>query len=371
VRAGIRRFAFFAIPWLTVLSGCLDNCTEPNPNYCPPTEACADAGTDDGRPPGSDGTADAASCIPELLFQRGDLLSDAQVYRVALTDFVEHPISNGVDTDIDPEWSRDGSRVVLSRNGTSIWIVNVDGSGAHEVDSSSSFLVHPQWSPDDSRIVYVANSGGTTPLTIYSAAAEGTGAPANLTVGEDGQGPLEWAPDGSKLAFISNRTGNLDVFSMDKNGSATMNLTNRTGTDGQDGPVWSPDGTKIVFTGSNRIWIMNADGSSPVNLSGTSGMQHADPIWSPDGTLIYFVADPSTNASLWVMNANGANQHSIDSSADIDLEPVPSPDGSRIAWSSKRDGNFEIYVSDADGSNPVRVTNAPEDDKHPRWRPCN
>lgn len=261
-------------------------------------------------------------------------------------------------------------RVVVSRNGSSIWVVNADGSGAREVGSSSAFLVHPQWSPDDSRITYAAVPGGQTPSTIYSAAAEGTSAPVNLTVGQDGQGPLDWAPDGSMLVFVSNRTGNLDVFSMAGNGSSTMNLTNRTGTDGEDGVRWSPDGSKVVFTGSLRIWVMNADGSTPVNLSGTSGQQHADPIWSADGTLIYFVADPMTNASLWVMNANGANQHSIDSSDAIDLEPVPSPDGARLAWTSNRDGNYEIYVSASDGSNPVRVTNNAAADTHPRWRPC-
>lgn len=75
-------------------------------------------------------------------------------------------------------------------------------------------------------------------------------------------------------------------------------------------------------------------------------------------------------AALYVMNANGTNQHSIDTSDSIDLEPIPSPDGTMIAWSSERDGNFEIYVSKVDGSSPRRVTNNTKDDSHPRWRPC-
>ena len=44
-------------------------------------------------------------------------------------------------------------------------------------------------------------------------------------------------------------------------------------------------------------------------------------------------------------------------------------DGSKIAYNSDRDGNSEIYVMDADGSNQHRLTNNPADDGYPVWSP--
>ncbi|MCL5986908.1 MAG: hypothetical protein M1371_10175 [Actinobacteria bacterium] len=39
------------------------------------------------------------------------------------------------------------------------------------------------------------------------------------------------------------------------------------------GPAWSPDGSKIVFGSGSKskgeIWVMNADGSNKINLTGT------------------------------------------------------------------------------------------------------
>lgn len=282
--------------------------------------------------------------------------------------FVEMPVSNGIDTDTEADWSPDGSKVALTRNGTSVWVVNHDGSGGYPVDSSSAFLAHTKWSPDGQRIAYTATPAGTGPSAIYSALAIASGAPTNLTPGQEARGPLDWSPDGGKLLFTSNRTGNLEVYSMLSNGSSQTNLTNRAGTD--DVGRWSPDGTRVVFVSQSRIWTMDSNGANPVNLSGTSGGFFGDPRWAPDGQTIFFVEDPDNDAQLFVMNGNGTNQHSIDSSASIDLEPVPSPDGSHIAWSSMRDGNYEIYVSNADGTNPVRVTNNSKPDTRPRWRPC-
>ena len=39
------------------------------------------------------------------------------------------------------------------------------------------------------------------------------------------------------------------------------------------GPKWSPDGSKIAFSSMNNIenfdiWVMNADGSNQINLTG-------------------------------------------------------------------------------------------------------
>jgi Tol biopolymer transport system component len=326
--------------------------------YCVPEEG-VDAGVDD---------ASNRRCASELLFQRGSLFQTPQVLRIDLESFTEVPVSNGVDGDADPEWSPDGNQVVLNRNLTSIWVMNRDGSNPVQLASETgNGLFSPTWSPDGTKVAYTSQPlpGGMSALLV--AASDGTGT-TNLTPGQDAQAPLDWSPDGMQILFTSIRTGNYEVFKMFANGTTPTNLTNQGGTDGRNGLRWSPDGSKILYIGSSQVWVANADGTSPKNLTGTTSTNR-DPVWSHDGNLIFFVRGPDTSGEIWVMNSNGAGQHLL-IGGSIDVDPQPSPDGAKIAWSSRRDGNYEIYLANIDGSNPVRVTNNSLPDERPRWRPC-
>ena len=61
---------------------------------------------------------------------------------------------------------------------------------------------------------------------------------------------------------------------------------------------WGQADGKIAFLsyreGHNDVWVMNADGSDPVNL--TKGQNCASPVWSPDGTKIAYI-DAGTHNS--------------------------------------------------------------------------
>ena len=309
-----------------------------------------------------------ASCVDELLFQRGTFLQSPQVYRVRLDDFIEHRVSNGTDTDYDPAWSPDGTRIALVRNGSTLWTVDPDGSNGHQVDSQANpFLFGPKWSPDGQRIAYALTPSGQSTSHIFSAAVGGS-VGTNITPANDGEAPIEWSHDGTMIAYESNQTGNLDLFVMSANGSNQHNVTNRSGSDAAEGAHWSPTDSQLVFGGGNHVWVVAPNGTSLQNLTGTTGIED-QPAWSSAGS-IHYVSSPSSGAQIYSMNGNGTNQHPFETNAAIDERPVPSPDGTRVAWVSYRDGNAEIYVANADGSNPTRVTNNTSTDMAPRWRPC-
>jgi TolB protein len=95
-------------------------------------------------------------------------------------------------------------------------------------------------------------------------------------------------------------------------------------------PVFSPDGSKIAVSyWQNDHWeihVINADGSGRVRLTETSvqarleqmvngEMPHSynnvAPAWSPDGSQIVFLTDRTGQWEIWVMDADGTDQHAL------------------------------------------------------------
>jgi Tol biopolymer transport system component len=116
---------------------------------------------------------------------------------------------------------------------------------------------------------------------------------------------------------------------------------------------------KIAFTsdrdGTEQIYVMNADGSSPTRL--TNGpANNRRPAWSPDGKRIVFASNRDGDFEIYVMDADGSNPTRLTNNPATDDQPAWSPDGTKIAFTSGRDGNTDIYVMNVDGSSPTRLT---------------
>jgi len=164
------------------------------------------------------------------------------------------------------------------------------------------------------------------------------------------------------------------IYVMDANGANPTNITNNPGTFSRD-PAWSPDGTKIAFsrdqnpvTDSSDIYVMNADGSNLIRLTTHPGMD-SEPAWSPDGTKIAFNSARNGNPDIYVMNANGSNQTRLTTDPDIDIQPTWSPDGGKIAFTSYRDGGKQVFVMDANGSNQTSLTPGSGEHQEAAWSP--
>jgi len=92
-----------------------------------------------------------------------------------------------------------------------------------------------------------------------------------------------------------------------------------------------------------EIFVMNADGSAPVNLTNTPKEHEHYPLVSPDGTKICFSVDRGegreTTRSLWVMDVDGKNRKKL---VDGAREPFWGPDSKTIGFLPQEYPKFNV-----------------------------
>lgn len=242
----------------------------------------------------------------------------------------------------DPAVSPDGTKIAFIGGSTTntsyeVFVMNSDGSGRRQVTNTSVAEQQPTWSPDGTRIAFVAND------EILVMNADGTGQ-TQLTNNAFPDTQPAWSPDGSRIAFVSARTGdnnrNVYVMNADGTGQASITPDSPTGCSSNcyqghdDAPTWSPDGTKIAYVhgygpptnpfaggGLPNIWTMDPNGGNKTNVSNDSDTSSSQPAWSPDGSKITYVGAVDTNRDIYVMNADGSAQTSIDTNPKHDINP--------------------------------------------------
>ncbi len=195
-----------------------------------------------------------------------------------------------------------------------------------------------------------------------------TSSPAGTTFQID----PDFSPDGTRIAFASARTGSLDVYVMDADGSNTRRVTTADGNQSQ--PSWSPDGSRIAYQSDqdgDHIYVMGSDGTGARRVTKDLAPE-IEPSWSPDGRWIaYSRRLPGTEIrELWVVHPDGSGRRRLTARAEAAYGPAWSPDGKTIAFASKQEtGRFEIFVIGVDGKGFRRVTFSTEDAFEPAWSP--
>jgi Tol biopolymer transport system component len=243
-----------------------------------------------------------------------------------------------------------------------LFLARPDGSDAHTIltDLPGEHLA-PRWSPDGSRIAFVNRDTATPSGSIWTVAADGSGA-AILTDGEgacpDGIFHPDWSPDGSKLAVIcypdpAGKQGSVATYDL-----ATKTVTRLYTVSWPEhldaAPSWSPDGSSLAFgimkwdptdqfiVGSLVAVVPVAGGEAQRLTAFDTNMSGPD--WSPDGTELVMYSHELGNmhttdqpSNLYAIKPDGTGQRQITrSSVDGAMrfaEPKWTPDGTRIVLS--------------------------------------
>lgn len=201
--------------------------------------------------------------------------------------------------------SPDGKRIVFVSDALSsmdVWVANRDGKSPRDITPwPESVETYPDWSPDGSRIVLCSTKNSSN-FNIWVINSDGT-VPLMLTSIGNNQQP-RFSPDGQSIVFVSNRTGKNEIWVMNTDGTnqRSVALIPLRISD----PEWSIDGEEIVYVGtshdSSNLYTINLDGTDSWQL--TFG-EFED--WQPDwGQLgIIFASNRNEIQGLWVIQPNG------------------------------------------------------------------
>jgi Tol biopolymer transport system component len=266
------------------------------------------------------------------------------VYSILPNGEALRQLTNDPAADICPAYSADGKQIAFcsSRSGASeIWKMKHNGTRAQQITRLGTAATFPDFSPDASKISFTSQGfflPSPTSADVFVVDSEGSGTPMRLTNSVAFDGFPAYSPDGQKIAFISGRTGINQVWVMNADGSNPVQLTFDPLPKGQV-PDWSPDGRRLAYqaatAGNGDIWVMNADGSAQTRLTTDPAFEYG-PAWSPTGGRIAFVrprghtvltAANLADRDIWVMNADGSDAYVLHHGSGV---PAWQPLGKRL-----------------------------------------
>ena len=192
------------------------------------------------------------------------------------------------------------------------------------------------------------------------------------------------SPDGKKEVFaalpststVSPTSGpeSDDLYVRTENGTNKLKGAGENSNDtSETAPSFSPDSTKIAFNVDDDIYVANADGSDPTNLTDSLGDKYYEKygsIWWPDSEKIAFIGKKGIGygdaryGDMFVVNADGTGLTQLTDNAPVGENIAVSPDGKKIAFLGqpasyprvKQRVIYDLYVINADGTGLINLS---------------
>jgi Tol biopolymer transport system component len=179
-----------------------------------------------------------------------------------------------------------------------------------------------------------------------------------------------------RIAFINGP----DVYTMNPDGSDVRQLTKLGPDSGAFFESWSPDGKQIAFTlypanAPHQLWLMNADGSNQHVLLAETDFDDERPSFTPDGSSLLFTRCrlDIEACALYRIGVAGSGLTAI---TDFDLgisddSPKHSPIGQTVAFigGARRGIICAIYLTSPNQPELRQLTPAPLSAQLPDWSP--
>jgi Tol biopolymer transport system component len=232
-------------------------------------------------------------------------------------------------------WSPDGSQIAFRSNHEGqtgpvarISIVNADGTGLRQVSpepgpNEFAYDESPTWSPTGTQLAFTRNS------VLHVINGDGTGMTA--LPNEDLAINPSWSPDGQRIAYTSlDPAGDIHVRNAD--GSNLVAVTTMPEFEGW--PRWSPDSRQLAFSRTVgeqvNIFTINADGTGEVRLT-PDGVSDFMPDWSPCPSAS---CAPGLRVQVTPATATLGRDETVQATATVRSMSGTVIDHAMVAWSS-------------------------------------
>ena len=278
----------------------------------------------------------------------------------------------GPETDVQPVYSLDGTRVVFERKVEGdggvrpgmLFVAGDDGRGLVQVTPEPlAGLGSWSFSPDGRSIVALATR--RTGPTIMVVASDGSSPPQFFDVGPtlNDEAP-QYRPDGSEIMFQGIEPGarTRGLYALDTATDDVRTIIAPSDTADVSNAAWSPDGTRIAYAVfdpngdrvSLRTHVVSADGTGDILVDA-----HPDSFadgggggWSNDGTRLiinrwYVGADGDIIRSA-IVPADGSNV-----GIDIECASFASPDACNADWIWSPDDSVLLGTTWDAGGRPL------------------
>jgi Tol biopolymer transport system component len=159
--------------------------------------------------------------------------------------------------------SPDGKRMAFESDrtgGLDIWTSDRNGQNPIQLTATGTAGA-PRWSPDGKEIVFDVGLGRDwrEPRAVFLINADG-GAPRPLLQDAFSNPVPRWSRDGKWIYFASNRTGDWQIWKIQKSGGSPVQVTRQGGFAAEE----SPDGDYLYYAKHNyespEIWRMPVAG---------------------------------------------------------------------------------------------------------------
>ena len=294
-------------------------------------------------------------------------------------------------------WAPDGRRLVFqsTRDKVScdqIFTMNADGSGQRMVSSGKGRTTCGYFLKDNKHIVYgstheaadacppAADRSKGYVWAVYSGYDVFLATDAGKIVkkltdapGYDAEATVNFKT--GRIVYTSMASGDLDLWTMNPDGSGKKRLTTSEGYDG--GAVFSRDGKHLVWRANHpktpetmdryrsllkdnlttpmkmEIFVAGADGRNARQIT-DFGCASFAPTFTPDGKKILFASNKhecdGRKFELFLMNLDGSGLEQVTAFGGFTSFPEFSPDGKRLVFSSDKDARsryeFNVFVAD-------------------------
>lgn len=181
---------------------------------------------------------------------------------------------------------------------------------------------------------------------------------------------IAWTPDG-RIVYRSSASGSQDIWIMDADGRNKRQLTANAGDNMH--PSVSADGRTLVFASDRdgvwNIWRMNVEGGPAKKL--TNGLGETFPSCSPAGEWLVYQEgyEPLGEYKISKVSLDGGQP--VPLTPRVAIRPTVSPDGRFIAYFAMDRNGWRLAVIPSSGGSPIHRFPIPPSarSRYVRWTP--